>query len=99
MALSSSCQTAYRRFPRHAGYFKIAPARSRYPAASARAPPTLRASIFIEPLYGLHGTSGVDDRGLRKRRAAYAGDQFEALAQVRSKSRSGRDARPGVRSL
>src|SRR5207237_5540939 len=44
----------------------------------------------------LPGAAGVDDRGLRKRRAAHAGDRFEALAQIRVKNGDLAVAMPGL---
>src|SRR5581483_12082635 len=44
----------------------------------------------------LPGQARVDDRGLRKSRAAHAWDRFEALAQVRVKNRDLRIAMPGL---
>ena len=42
------------------------------------------------------GEAGADNRGLRKRRAAHAGDRFETLAQVRVKNGDLRVAMPGL---
>src|SRR5262249_43398863 len=51
------------------------------------------------PLDCLPSAAGVDDRGLRKRRAAHAGDRFEALAQVRVKGGDLRVVMPGLAGI